>query len=44
VLQSFIDKVAHESGQDPMELRLRLFGDDRELPYENHGGPTINPG
>ncbi|MDX1515857.1 MAG: molybdopterin cofactor-binding domain-containing protein [Woeseiaceae bacterium] len=44
VIQSFIDEVAHETGQDPLELRLRLFGEERELPYSNHGGPTFNPG
>ena len=44
VLQSFIDEVAHESGQDPLAFRLALYGDERELPYANHGGPTFNPG
>ena len=44
VVQSFIDEIAHETGQDPLDLRLKLFGDARELPYENHGGPTFNPG
>ncbi len=44
VVQSFIDEVAHETGQDPLELRLALFGEERELEYGNHGGPTFNPG
>lgn len=44
VVQSFIDEIAHDTGQDPLALRLKLFGDERELPYENHGGPTFNPG
>jgi isoquinoline 1-oxidoreductase beta subunit len=44
VIQSFLDEVAHESGQDFLELSLALYGEDRELPYENHGGPTFNPG
>jgi isoquinoline 1-oxidoreductase beta subunit len=44
VLQSFIDEIAHETGQDPVELRIKLFGEERELPYSNHGGPTFNPG
>ena len=44
VVQSFIDELAYESGQDPLEFRLRMFGEERELPYEGHGGPTFNPG
>jgi isoquinoline 1-oxidoreductase beta subunit len=44
VIQSFIDEIAHETGQDPLQLRIDLFGDERELEYGNHGGPTINPG
>ena len=44
VVQSFIDEIAHETGQDPLQLRIDLFGDERELEYGNHGGPTFNPG
>lgn len=44
VVQSFIDEVAHESGQDPLQLRLDLLGESRELEYSGHGGPTFNPG
>jgi isoquinoline 1-oxidoreductase beta subunit len=43
VVQSFIDEIAHASGQDPLALRLALYGESRELPYSNHGGPTFNP-
>jgi isoquinoline 1-oxidoreductase beta subunit len=43
VVQSFLDEVAHASGQDPLQLRLDLYGDSRELPYAQHGGPTFNP-
>ncbi len=43
-VQSFIDELAVESGRDPLEYRLALLGDARELPYSNHGGPTWNPG
>lgn len=43
VIQSFLDEVAHASGQDPLALRLQLYGPSRELPYDGHGGPTWNP-
>src|SRR5690606_8545527 len=43
VVQSFIDEVAHASGQDPLALRLAMYGENRELPYGQHGGPTFNP-
>lgn len=44
VVQSFIDELAHDTGQDPLQLRIDLFGEERELEYGNHGGPTFNPG
>ena len=44
VIQSFIDEIAHETGQDPMQLRLDLYGEERELEYTNHGADTFNPG
>jgi isoquinoline 1-oxidoreductase beta subunit len=43
-VQSFIDELAIETAQDPLEFRLRMLGEPRELPYSNHGGPTWNPG
>jgi len=43
VVQSFLDEVAHASGLDPLQLRLDLYGESRELPYAQHGGPTFNP-
>ncbi len=43
VVQSFVDEIAHAGGLDPLQLRLDLYGADRELPYGNHGGPTFNP-
>lgn len=42
-VQSFVDEVAHAVGRDPLELRLELYGDNRELEYGQHGGPTYNP-
>lgn len=44
VVQSFLDEIAHDRGEDPLALRLRILGDSRDLAYENHGGPTFNPG
>jgi isoquinoline 1-oxidoreductase beta subunit len=44
VIQSFIDEIAHETGQDPLRLRLDLYGEERELEYSNHGAATFNPG
>ena len=44
VIQSFLDEIAHETAQDPLQLRLDMLGEERELEYQNHGGPTFNPG
>jgi isoquinoline 1-oxidoreductase beta subunit len=44
VVQSFLDELAHETGQDPLQLRIDMLGDERELEYSGHGGPTFNPG
>ena len=44
VIQSFLDELAAETKQDPLQLRLDLLGEERELEYSGHGGPTFNPG
>lgn len=43
-IQSFIDEIAFHSGQDPLQLRLKMLGEAREIDYANHGGPSFNPG
>ena len=43
-VQSFLDEMAHELGQDPLAFRLAWLGESRRLPYANHGGPHWNPG
>jgi isoquinoline 1-oxidoreductase beta subunit len=43
VIESFLDEIAHEAGQDPLQLRIDMLGDKRELQYSGHGGPTFNP-
>jgi isoquinoline 1-oxidoreductase beta subunit len=44
VVQSFIDEIAYETGQDPLQLRLNMLGAERDLEYGGHGGPIFNPG
>ncbi len=43
-VQSFVDEVAHASGQDPLALRLALLGAPQQLPYAQHGGPQFDTG
>lgn len=42
VVQSFLDEIAAELGEDPLALRLRLLGADEDLPYGQHGGPVFS--
>ncbi len=43
-VQSFVDEVAYATGRDPLELRLDMLGEPRELDYSDHGGPKFNTG
>jgi isoquinoline 1-oxidoreductase beta subunit len=44
VVQSFVDEIAHETGQDPLKLRLEMLGRIDEQTYDGHGGPKMTPG
>jgi isoquinoline 1-oxidoreductase beta subunit len=42
--QCFVDEVAHAARRDPLELRLEMLGEPRELDYRDHGGPKYSTG
>ncbi len=44
VVQSFLDEIAHATGEDPLAFRLAMLGDDRVFDYAQHGGPRFSTG
>lgn len=43
VMESFIDELAHASGQDPLAFRLKLIGDSRKIPQFGEGRGDYHP-
>jgi isoquinoline 1-oxidoreductase subunit beta len=43
-IQSFVDEVAVAARRDPLELRLEMLGQPRDLEYRDHGGPVFSTG
>lgn len=44
VVQSFMDEIAEELGEDPLAFRLRMLGAPQEFPYGQHGSDVYDTG
>lgn len=44
VVQSFMDEIAEELGEDPLAFRLRILGAPQEFPYGQHGADVYDTG
>ncbi|MEE9464283.1 MAG: xanthine dehydrogenase family protein molybdopterin-binding subunit [Candidatus Neomarinimicrobiota bacterium] len=42
--QCFLDEVAAAAGRNPLEIRLDMLRENRDMPYDDHGGPSYNTG
>jgi isoquinoline 1-oxidoreductase beta subunit len=42
-IESFVDELAHSSGQDPLAFRLKLIGDSRKIPQSGEGREKEDP-
>ncbi|MEL6688102.1 MAG: molybdopterin cofactor-binding domain-containing protein [Pseudomonadota bacterium] len=43
MIECFLDEIAHELGEDPLDYRLRLLGETAEMPYPGWGAETYDP-